>query len=79
VFFGLQYFIKEYLIKRFNEDFFNLPKEEVVSEYKKYVDNYLGVDYDTKHISELHDLGYLPIEIKACFLVLSGNPVHRQL
>ncbi|WP_108801711.1 nicotinate phosphoribosyltransferase [Aquimarina sp. Aq107] len=65
VFFGLQYFIKEYLIKRFNEDFFNQPKEEVVADYKKYVDNYLGVDYDTEHIAALHDLGYLPIEIKA--------------
>lgn len=65
VFFGLQYFIKEYLIKRFNENFFDLPKEDVVSEYKKYVDNYLGVDYDVSHIGELHDLGYLPIEIKA--------------
>ncbi len=65
VFFGLQYFLKEYLIKRFNQDFFNQPKQEVVSEYKKYVDNYLGVDYDISHIEALHDLGYLPIEIKA--------------
>ncbi len=65
VFFGLQYFIKEYLIKRFNQDFFNQPKNSVVSEYKKYVDNYLGVDYDVSHIEALHDLGYLPIEIKA--------------
>lgn len=65
VFFGLQYFIKEYLIKQFNEHFFNLPKEEVVVEYKKYVDHYLGTDYDVTHIEELHDLGHLPIEIKA--------------
>ncbi|MDY8137751.1 nicotinate phosphoribosyltransferase [Aquimarina sp. 2201CG5-10] len=65
VFFGLQYFIKEYLIKKFNEDFFDQPKVTVVSEYKKYVDHYLGVDYDTTHIEALHDLGYLPIEIKA--------------
>ena len=65
VFFGLQYFIKEYLIKQFNEHFFNLPKQDVVSEYKRYVDHYLGIDYDISHIEELHDLGYLPIEIKA--------------
>ena len=65
VFFGLQYFIKEYLIKQFNEHFFNLPKKDVVSEYKRYVDHYLGIDYDISHIEELHDLGYLPIEIKA--------------
>ncbi len=65
VFFGLQYLIKEYLIKQFNEDFFNQPKQAVVSEYKKYVDHYLGVDYNVAHIEALHDLGYLPIEIKA--------------
>ncbi len=65
VFFGLQYFIKEYLMNSFNRDFFNQPKELVVSEYKKYVDHYLGVDYDVSHIESLHDLGYLPIEIKA--------------
>lgn len=65
VFFGLQYFIKEYLIKQFNTHFFNLPKEEVTAEYKKYVDHYLGIDYDSTHIEELHDLGYLPIKIKA--------------
>ncbi|RZS93204.1 nicotinate phosphoribosyltransferase [Aquimarina brevivitae] len=65
VFFGLQYFIKEYLIKQFDAHFFNLPKQEVVAEYKRYVDHYLGVDYDISHIEKLHDLGYLPIEIKA--------------
>ncbi len=65
VFFGLQYFVKEYLIKRFNEDFFNQPKKTVTAEYKKYVDNYLGIDYNIANIEELHDLGYLPIEIKA--------------
>lgn len=65
VFFGLQYFIKKYLIEQFNAEFFNQPKAQVVFEYKKYVDHYLGVNYDISHIEALHDLGYLPIEIKA--------------
>jgi nicotinamide phosphoribosyltransferase len=65
VFFGLQYFIKKYLIKQFEAEFFSQPKETVVTEYKKYVDHYLGVNYDVSHIEDLHDLGYLPIEIKA--------------
>ncbi len=65
VFFGLQYLVKEYLIKQFNQEFFKQPKNEVVAEYKKYVDHYLGVDYNASHIEDLHDLGYLPIEIKA--------------
>ena len=66
VFFGLQYFIKEYLIQQFEEGFFNRPKEEALSAYARRMDNYLGkgaVTYD--HIAALHDLGYLPLEIKA--------------
>lgn len=64
--FGLQYFIKEYLIKQWNEKFFGKPKEEVVVKYKRRIDNYLGKDCITyKHIEDLHDLGYLPLEIKA--------------
>ena len=66
VWFGLQYFIKEYLIDRFNKDFFNKPKKDVVKEYERLVEYSLGKEYsDTKHIEELHDLGYLPIKISA--------------
>lgn len=64
--FGLQFFIKEFLIKRFNQDFFNQPKEEVLKQYKRRLDNSLGKDtVSMDHISALHDLGYLPVEIKA--------------
>lgn len=64
--FGIQYFIKEFLIKRFNEGFFNRPKAEVVKEYYDEISAYLGnPDFDVTHIADLHDLGYLPIEIKA--------------
>ena len=64
VWFGLQYFIKEYLIDRFNKDFFSKPKDEVISKYSRLVEFSLGKEYDeTKHIEELHDLGYLPIKI----------------
>lgn len=64
VVFGLQYFIKEYLIKQFNENFFNRPRQEVLDEYVNRVKNFTG-DTDCEHIAELYDLGYLPIEIKA--------------
>lgn len=64
VWFGLQYFIKEYLIDRFNKDFFSKPKDEVISEYRRLVEFSLGKEYaETKHIEELHNLGYLPIKI----------------
>lgn len=66
VFFGLQYFIKEYLIDYFNDNFFNRPKDEVINEYKRRIKTSLGNDLTSyTHIERLHDLGYLPIEIKA--------------
>lgn len=66
VFFGLQYFIQRYLIEEFDDGFFNLDRDEAVREYKATIDGYLGADAVTVgHIAELHDLGYLPIEIRA--------------
>jgi nicotinamide phosphoribosyltransferase len=66
VFFGLQYFIKEYLIRQFETLFFNKPRGEVLKAYARRLDNYLGKDSITyDHIADLHDLGYLPLEIKA--------------
>lgn len=65
VFFGLQYFVKEYLIKQWNEGFFNLPKDKVVNDYKRRMDNALGKDsIPVEHIAQLHDLGYLPLVVK---------------
>lgn len=66
VFFGLQGFIKDYLIDYFNDNFFNMPKEQVVNDYKRTIKYTLGENCaTTKHIEELHDLGYLPIKIMA--------------
>ena len=66
VVFGIQYLIKEYLIKQFNENFFNLPKEQAVKEFHDRVDKFVGIsNVGIEHIEALHDLGYLPIEIKA--------------
>ena len=65
VFFGLQYFVKEYLVNQWNEGFFNRPKDEVVAEYRRRMDNALGKDsIDVEHIEALHDLGYLPLVVK---------------
>lgn len=66
VFFGLQYFIKKYIIEDFDKHFFNRPKEEVVEEYERRIGTYLGPDaIKYEHVEALHDLGFLPIEIKA--------------
>lgn len=64
--FGLQGFIKKYLIDYFNENFFNRSKDEVINEYKRIIKYTLGEDKaDTTHLEKLHDLGYLPIRIDA--------------
>lgn len=66
VFFGLQYFIQEYLIRQFNENFFAQPVEAVMAAYRRRIDNYLGKDAITyAHIRALHQHGKLPIKIKA--------------
>lgn len=66
VFFGLQYFIKNFLHHTFNREFFNQPKSRVVAVYKRRMDNALGKDaIPVEHIEALHDLGYLPITIRA--------------
>lgn len=66
VFFGLQGFIQEFLIDLVNKTFFNRNKEEVLAEYKSYLDTQIGEQsYDISRIAALHDLGYLPIKMKA--------------
>lgn len=66
VFANLQGFIKWFLIDAFDEHFFGRPKAEVIAEYNRRTDSSLGPNsVDSSHIAELHDLGYLPIEIKA--------------
>ena len=66
VVFGIQSFVKKYLIDYFNTHFFSRPKEDVVAEYVRYVKFTLGVDNpDASHIAELHDLGYMPVRLYA--------------
>lgn len=59
IFFGLQYFLHKYLQGKFQTDFFDRPWEEVEAEYK------FAINTSTDHIKELHELGYLPLCIKA--------------
>tara|TARA_R110000744_G_scaffold10369_13_gene32420 strand:- start:7345 stop:8814 length:1470 start_codon:yes stop_codon:yes gene_type:complete len=65
-FFGLQAFIQKHLIGDWNKEFFEKPLEDVIKPYKRRLDNYLGPnEIGTKHIEDLHKLGYLPLEIYA--------------
>ena len=62
VFFGLSYFIKEYLVNQFDQ-WFKEPFD--ISSYQQFMQAHLGGDASYEHIKQLHELGYLPIEIYA--------------
>lgn len=63
--FGPQYFVQEYLLDQFDTGFFDRKRDEVVKAYKRRVDNALGPGTSVSHIGELHELGFLPLHIKA--------------
>lgn len=77
IFFGLQYFIQDFLIDSWGYYFFNKPKSRAVADYKRLMKNAIG-SLDISHIEALHDLGYLPLVIKALpegKLVPTGIPL----
>ena len=53
VVFGIQYFVKKYLIEEFNK-WFALPKEEAIKQFAYRVGNFVDLNQvGTKHIEEL--------------------------
>ena len=66
VMFGLQGFIKEYLIDHFNRNFFDREESAVINSYQRILDATMGKDtYGIEKIRQLHRISYLPIEIVA--------------
>lgn len=66
--FGLQAFIKKYLLDYFEESFFARPWEEVREEYVQYVSDTFYPDIAQEEIEafhKIHMLGHLPIQIRA--------------
>jgi nicotinamide phosphoribosyltransferase len=53
-----------WLHDEYQENFFNQPKDVAVK-FQDDMCKYLGMNYDASHFLALHDLGYLPIKIKA--------------
>ena len=78
VWFGLQAFLND-LQSVWQETFFDRPKDEVVAEFVELVGPFCGPrGFNQNRIEWLHDLGYLPIEIKSLpegTLVPAGVPV----
>ncbi|MCE2597353.1 nicotinate phosphoribosyltransferase [Motilimonas cestriensis] len=63
-FVGLQYFIMSYLIEEWN-DFFKMDRAVAVAQHKRILSAMLGYSVDVTYLEKLHDLGYLPLRIKA--------------
>lgn len=70
--FGQQLTVK-WLHDEYAEHFFKLPKEEAMK-FQQDMTMYLGIPFDAEHFSALHDLGYLPIKIKALPEGIETNP-----
>lgn len=63
--FGFQAFVKKYLLDYFEKNFFSRPRADVLEEYEAFIQRTLGGNLASDHIGQLHDLGYLPLKIKA--------------
>lgn len=91
VFFGLSTYVHSYVVENFNDNFFNRPWDEIADEIYDVLTDGLGYpfsmkDRTCKEIQRLHELGYLPVEIKAvaegtlvpmgvpCLEIKSTNP-----
>lgn len=62
----LDHALQDYLVEHANATFFSKPKKKVCDDYQDLIDSYFGPnDIGTKHIADLHDLGYIPLEFKA--------------
>lgn len=65
VFMGLQRLVLRWLVGSFN-NFFKTPFNQVEAEYLEYMDGVLGKGVvKSAHLKALHELGYIPLEIRA--------------
>lgn len=65
VVFGTQGSIME-IIEDWNDSFFSQPKDKVIRRYRRRLNGMLGEGVvSTARMEALHDLGYLPLEIKS--------------
>lgn len=63
--FGLQAFVSD-LNESFNRHFFSRPFDEVFKEYKRILSATIGTNgVGEERLRKLHELGYLPLEIRA--------------
>lgn len=64
--FGTEMFVERFLIDYWNSHFFDLTIEEVIEDFNTVIiGGGLTNGLTENHIRELHELGYLPVEIKS--------------
>ena len=68
-----QQLVVRWLHDEFTEHFFSQPRF-VATQFGNDMSMYLGMEYDASHFEALHDLGYLPIRIKALPEGIETNP-----
>lgn len=68
-----QQFVIRYLHSSFKENFFDQP-QSAATKFAEDMCKYLMMDYDGAHFLGLHNLGYLPIKIKALPEGMFTNP-----
>lgn len=61
---GLQKFLIDFFIVEWNRTFFDRSWEEVEVELSLYLGSFIGMD-DFEHFKALHELGYLPLEVRS--------------
>jgi nicotinamide phosphoribosyltransferase len=59
-----QQLVARWLHDEYQEHFFGLTKDEALT-FGQDMSMYLGMEFDSTHFGELHDLGYIPIRIKS--------------
>ena len=75
VFFGLQ-FALAHMVEQWDQNFFKKDKEKVIKRFARRVKNSIGPEYGKQMVGslgKLHDLGYLPIEVRS---IEEGNWVN---
>ena len=66
VFFGLQYFLQEYLTNKLNDGFFDLTTAEIEASYNRTISPAIGPNKPMlERILQLHALGYVPLKFSA--------------
>lgn len=89
VFFGLQAYLQK-MVKGWDTEFFHCDPILAVAQYRRRLQN-AGITVDYGHLFKLHELGYLPLEIRALpegthvpigvpmFVIWNTHPEHAWL